>query len=368
MVQTTNFEMGNAARPASTGRTLLFPFSNGSYAGVKEFFSSAGTDASDAASITQVQDEYMLGTVTKLTASTNFSFVTVQTDNAAESKTLFVHQYYYDGDSKAQASWSRWDFPYDVTNVFFAGSQLYILMYDAVLGYIQTTLDLDIPSNIYTGYPIALDIVDLYTAADSSSDYVLSDYIAVDYVEAGVTSTQKTFIDLPWSNASIVQGENCAVPGQTVSTAVSLKADGTYRYLMSDDTVPDAAHVYAGLTYTSLVKPTMPFIRDRAGAAIKASKLVVTEFVVYFEESGYIDSAMTSKYRAASLVHSNVEIVTAYDPDDPNGTGIRSGQYVIPWGERSDWSELTVSSDDVRPLTIIEIEWIGQVLTRGRRL
>mgnify|MGYP003664110530 FL=1 len=368
LVQTTNFEMGNAARPASTGRTLLFPFSNGSYAGVKEFFSSAGTDASDAASITQVQDEYMLGTVTKLTASTNFSFVTVQTDNAAESKTLFVHQYYYDGDSKAQASWSRWDFPYDVINVFFAGSQLYILMYDAVLGYIQTTLDLDIPSNIYTGYPIALDIVDLYTAADSSSDYVLSDYITVDYVEAGVTSTQKTYIDLPWSNASIVQGENCAVPGQTVSAEVSLKADGTYRYLMSDTTVPATASVYAGLTYTSLVKPTMPFIRDRAGAAIKASKLVVTEFVVYFEESGYIDSAMSSKYRAASLVHSNVEIVTAYDPDDPNGTGIRSGQYVIPWGERSDWSELTVSSDDVRPLTIIEIEWIGQVLTRGRRL
>ena len=112
----------------------------------------------------------------------------------------------------------------------------------------------------------------------------------------------------------------------------------------------------------------MPFIRDKTGAAIKASKLVVTEFVVYFEESGYIDSAMTSKYRAAPLVHSNAEIVTAYDPDDPNGTGIRSGQYVIPWGERSDWSELTVSSDDVRPLTIIEIEWLGQVLTRGRRL
>ena len=112
----------------------------------------------------------------------------------------------------------------------------------------------------------------------------------------------------------------------------------------------------------------MPFIRDATGASIKASKLVVTEFVAYFEESGYIDSAMTSKYRKAPLVHSNAEIVTTADPDDPNGTGVRSGQYIIPWGERSDWSELTISSDDVRPMTIIEVEWLGQVLTRGRRL
>lgn len=368
MVQTTNFEMGNAARPASTGRTLLFPFSNGGYAGVKEFFSSAGTDASDATSITQVQDEYMLGTVTKLTASTNFSFVTVQTDHASESKTLFVHQYYYSGDEKAQASWSRWDFPYDVINVFFSGSQLYILMYDAVLGYIQTSLDLDIPENAETGYPVALDLLDSYTAATVSGDYVLTDYVVTAYVETGVAEAERTFIDLPWNNARIVQGTGCAIPGQTANAVVTDLGGGSYRYLLEDSTVPTTATVLAGLSYLSLIKPTMPFIRDQAGAAVKASKLVVTEFVVYFEESGYIDSAMTSKYRAAPMVHSNTEIVTAFDPDDPEGKGIRSGQYIVPWGERSDWSELTISSDDVRPMTIIEIEWLGQILTRGRRL
>jgi len=368
LVQTTNFEMGDAARPASTGRTLLFPFSNGGYAGVKEFFSSAGVDASEAVSITQVQDEYMKGKVSAITASTNFAFVIVQTDHVDEARTLFVHQYYFDGADKAQASWSRWDFPDDIENVFFSGSELFVLMHSAAQGYIQTTLNLDIPSNTYTGYPIALDMMDLYTAADSSSDYILTDYVLAAYVEAGVTSTEKTYIDLPWSNARIVQGQGCSIPGQTVNATVSLKADGSYRYLMSDVTVPDTASVYAGLTYTSLIKPTMPFIRDSTGASIKASKLVVTEFVAYFEESGYINSSMTSKYRAAPLVHSNTEIVTAADPDDPNGTGIRSGQYIIPWGERSDWSELTISSDDVRPMTIIEVEWLGQVLTRGRRL
>lgn len=371
MVQTTNFEMGaEASRPASTGRTLLFPFSNGGFAGVKEFFSSSGVDASDATSITQVQDEYMSGKVTKLTASTNFSFVVVQTDDPTEENTLFVYQYYYDGESKAQASWSRWDFPYAVKNIFFDGSQLYALMYNTAQGYIQTTLDLDIPANAFTGYPISLDIMSRFTAADSSSDYVLSDYIINphDYVLAGVAATDLSFIDLPWPDAKLVQGEHCTVPGQTVSAVVSNISTNVWRYLMNTSTVPDAGHVYAGLSYTSLVKPTMPFIRDSTGAAIKNSKLVVTEFVVYYDESGHIDSTMTSKYRAVDQVHTNDKVVTANDPDDPAGKGIRSGDYSIPWGERSDWSELTISSDDIRPMTILEIEWIGQILSRGRRI
>jgi len=39
----------------------------------------------------------------------------------------------------------------------------------------------------------------------------------------------------------------------------------------------------------------------------------------------------------------------------------------VPWGERSDWSELTITSDDIRPVTITEIEWTGQILKRGKR-
>ena len=369
LVQTTNFEMGNdAARPTSTGRTLLFPFSNGGFAGVKEFFSSSGVDASDATSITQVQDEYMKGKVSNLTASTNFSFVIVQTDDPTEENTLFVYQYYYDGETKQQASWSRWDFPYPVKNLFFSGPRLYILMHDPVLGHIQTTLDLDIPDNSQTGYPVTLDISDTYVSTVVSGAYVLADYVDIDYVEVGVAEAARTYVDLPWVNAKIVQGTGCTVPGQTAQTVITDLGSGTWRYLLEDATVPAGASVIAGLGYTSLVKPTMPFIRDATGAAIKNSKLVVTEFVIYYDESGTISSEMGSKYRAVPITHSNSKIVTAGDPDDPEGKGIRSGDYSIPWGERSDWSELTISSNDVRPMTILEIEWIGQVLSRGRRV
>jgi hypothetical protein len=193
--------------------------------------------------------------------------------------------------------------------------------------------------------------------------------VDVDYAEIGTAEDSSTYLDLPWADARLVQGAGCAVPGQAITgPLISEIGDGNYRYIVSNTTAPVGATIIAGLPYTSLIKPTMPFIRDASGAAIKGSKLVVTEFIVYFEDSGYIDSTLSSKYRVNDRYHSNIEIVTAFDPNDPEGRGVRSGEYTIPWGERSDWSELTISSDDVRPLTITEVEWVGQILTRGRRL
>ncbi len=353
LVQTTNFEMGKGSRPASTGRTLLFPFEQGSFAGVKEFFSASSVDASDAASITQVQDEYMPGKIVNLTASTNFSFVVAQTDDVASANVLFVHQYYWEDSAKAQASWSRWELPYAVKNVFFAGSAIHVLMYDATLGYIQTSMNLDIPDNAETGYPVKLDVLNTYTATSFTD----------------TDSIVKSYVDLVWPNAKMVQGTGCAVPGQTV-TAVSVTdlGGGVWRHVIDVITAPNGTTVLAGLAYESLVKPTMPFVRDGSNRAIKNTKLVVTEFVVYFDESGFMDSKLTSRYRSDDTLFSNQEIVTAFDPEDPTGIGIRSGEFVIPWGERSDWSELTISSSDVRPMTILEVEWVGQILTRGRRL
>jgi hypothetical protein len=240
-------------------------------------------------------------------------------------------------------------------------------MYDSVLGHIQTTLDLDIPDNIHTGYPVKLDITNTYIAAEVSGEYVLVGYVDADYAETGTAEAHRTFIDLPWDNALIVQGTGCATPGQTVITIITDLGTGMYRYLLDDTTVPDGSSIIAGLGYESLVKPTMPFIRDANGSAIKNSKLVITELVIYYDDSGIINTRMDSKYRADPIEHSNLQIVTANDPDDPEGKGIRSGSYNVPWGERSDWSELTIASDDVRPMTILEVEWIGQILSRGRR-
>lgn len=369
LVQTTSFDMGDGAKPVSTGRTVLFPFENGSFAGVKEFFSANSVDANSAVSITQVQDKYMPGKISNMVSSTNFSTVLVQTDDADETASVFVHQYLWDGEEKVQAAWYKWTFPYDVKNLYFSGPSVNVLMYDSVLGYIQTELNLDIPEHADTGYPVTLDIRDDYITALSSLAYVLSDYVAVDYTADPVEDAEKTFIDLPWPDAKLVQGLGCTVPGQVIqSVVISALGDGTFRYVIPATTAPESATVIAGLVYPVSVKPTMPFIRDSNGRVVRNSKLVVTEFIVAFESSGIMTATMASKYRAEDIVFSNERIAVDNDPDDPLGIGIRSGDFIVPWGERSDYSELELSTTDARPMTVTDIEWQGQMLIRGRRV
>ena len=351
LVQTTNFEMGNETKPVSTGRTLLFAFQNGGYGGVKEFFSANSIDASEAISITKTQDEYMPGNITNMYSNTNFSVMLCRTDDAAESKTIFVHQYYWDGEKKAQAAWFKWIFPYDIAHVYFSGSSVYVLMYDSDLGYIQTNLDLDLPDHPSTDYHVTLDLREDKTTTAHSD---------------GVSS----YVDLPYdSSAALVQGSGCAVPGQALlSVTVEDLGSGVWRHKIPLASAPAGEQVIVGLPYAKSFKPTMPFIRDRDGKIIQNSKLVLSAFIIYFEQSGDITATKSSKYRAVDTVIDNSRLIVSNDPDDPDANGVRSGEFTVPWGDRSDWSELEISSNDVRPLTVINLEWEGQALSTGRRL
>ena len=211
---------------------------------------------------------------------------------------------------------------------------------DGLGGYnfIFNALDLDIPINDDAGYHICLDRQQSLVANVSSE------------------------VDVPFENASFVQGPGCADPGRQV--AHETYVSGTYTF--DPVTVPSGATVYAGLKYTRSVKPTMPFVRGRDGRPLPRTHLVVGSFLLEYEDTGYIKSIMSSRYR-----QDDIEFVMDWfpmdnDPADPQGNGLRSGILNIPWGERSDWSELTITSDDVRPTTILEIEWTGQVFKGSR--
>ena len=345
MVETTKFKIEEGAKPVSTGRTILFPFQSGSYAGVKEFFSINTEDANTAVDITKVQNRYMQGRIVDMQSSTDYSMVLCRTD--LNANTLFIHQYYWDGDSKAQAAWYKWVFHYNIVNAFFTGSQINILMYDDTLGYIQTYIDLDNPSHPMVDYSPTLDLLTTETVVDAG------DYSSV---------------ILPYPDAAIAQGTGCSVVGDRISKVSFEDIGKGYRYTFSKNTAPPGASVIVGRPYLQMVKPTMPFIRDRNGKVQKLSRLVVTNFIVHYEDSGFISSRMSSKYRSQDTVLSNEYVLLDRNPDDPDQQGIRSGLWDIPWGERSDWSELELFAADVRPFTIIDLEWIGQPLTRGRRV
>lgn len=341
MVLTTDFEMAGNARPSSTGRTILFPYQVGKNAGVKEFFSSDELATNGANNITETVSTYIHGDIIQIATSTNFNMTLIRTDHAASSKTVWVYKYLWEGLDKKQSSWSKWVFPYDVAYVYWDNATVFVIMREGT-EYFLTSLSMDYePHNV--GY---IPLLDRQTdeVADSNSK-----------------------VSLAFADAEFVQHTGCAVPGSQAQP-IAVTGSGPFVYEFFANTVPSGATVVAGLIYEALVEPTMPFIRNRTGEVIENGTLVVTDFTIFFDNSGGIMSERRSKYRSDTRLFGNQKIITEGDPDDPLGIGIRDGEWNIPWGERTDWSGLTLKSIDQRPITILKIGWKGQGYKRGQEV
>ncbi len=344
IVQTTNFETDGSVRPVSTGRTLLFPFREGGFTGIKEFYSANSVDANEAISITKVQSRYLPGHLTQMISSTNFSLVVMTCDG--DENSLYVHQYYFDGEKKVQSAWYRLALPYKIVNVTFDGSSLYVIGNEGTT-YSHYVLDFSLPDSHGVPYHVCLDASVEITGGVQNAEY-----------------TEFTSRHLDPTGQVYVQGEGCAVPGN--SATPTFIGPNTVRF--DSNTVPDGAAVWEGVRYDRYVKPTMPVVRDKEDKPIANAKLVLGSIAVYYEDSGSMTIEQECPYRANNITQTNLAVSVANDPLDPDQNGISSGVYRAKWGERTDRSEIKVGTDDTRPLTITEIEWEGQVLSRGTRL
>jgi hypothetical protein len=349
MVKTTSFEMRGGAKPVETGRTVLFPFKSGVYSGIKEFFTNDEVATNGADTITETADRYLVGLVDHMQCSTNFSLAAFKTDDPESADTVWVYKYLWQNVEKLQSSWGKWKFPHPVKYFWFSGSNFNVVMQAPgaqanTVDIIFAASDLDIPLDPVAEYHICLDR-QMTRTADATSQ-----------------------ITLPYAGANFVQGTGCLTPGREVTaTAESARgSDGLVTYTFDTETVPEGATVVAGLKFARWVSPTMPFVRGRDGRPLPRTRLVVNSFMLEYEETGYIKTTLNSRFRTAPIEFVVDWFAMDQDPVDALGNGLRSGILNIPWGERSDWSELTIFSDDVRPTTILEIEWTGQVFKGAR--
>lgn len=350
MTQTTKFEMSSGVRPSPTGKTFLFPFTQGEYSGIKEFFSSNTVDANQATTITELVPKLLRGQVIEMKVSTNFDTALIQTDLTKRS--IYVYKYLWSGDTKVQSAWSRWDFQDDIENFYFDASRVYILLYSATEGFYQVSMDLDIPDNTQLGYNLALDANTSYTTDALTTE------------PSGETYSRVT---LPFPNMTIMQGDGCTQVGQTVTSLPEEPFGDSYRYYLNTDSVPQGATVWAGLDYTSTLKPTMPFIRDGSNKVMRFVRLVLTRFIIHFEKSGPMTVTRSSRFRSTDVSVSNASVILDLDPNDPDTDGVESGSFDVPFREQSDISELTITASGGLPVTINEIEWVGQARGGKRR-
>jgi hypothetical protein len=343
MVLTTEYEMFGSARPVTTGRTMIFPFRSGEYSGIKEFFTNDEVATNGADTITQVQDTYIVGTVNYLATSKNFNLITAMTDSIEEphSKTLWVYRYLWDGSERVQSSWGKWIFTQEVVWNFFDNSRMYLILKQDTDVYSLEVLDLNKTPDNAIGYHVTIDGRVNRTITDGA--------VTVPY--PGATFVQRT--------------NNVGVEAVAISEVMTGSYEWTYEF--DPEIFDDGVELVAGRRFEREVIPTMPLLKNNKGQTISSAKITVAKFIVHHEDTGEVDYEMSSPYRAAS-VYKPHRYPLDDEPLDPSLSQLSSGPVEVPWGERTDYTDFTIRSDDIRPMTIIEIEWEGQVTGAKRRL
>ena len=175
--QATEFENLKGVRPLHSGKNLYFPFKQGAYSGVMEYFASPDTLQLAGNDVTGNVSKYIAGDIKELGASETERIIVARSSGLTNG--LYVYKFFYSGLEKLQSAWSKWTFGdnAEIKGFSFIESDLYILIYRAddglCLEKISVEEGLKDTSSDYTIYldrRVAEEDTGVTVAYDSSAD------------------------------------------------------------------------------------------------------------------------------------------------------------------------------------------------------
>lgn len=124
----TTFEVNNKVKPVVTGESVMFATNDGSYSGVREFYTDSYSDTKKAQAITSHVNKLIEGNITNMAASTNVNRLLVTTDKYRNI--IYCYDWLWQGTDRVQSAWHIWECPMGtkVRGMFYSGELLYLLL------------------------------------------------------------------------------------------------------------------------------------------------------------------------------------------------------------------------------------------------
>ncbi|QNR52611.1 non-contractile tail tubular protein [Escherichia phage Mt1B1_P10] len=124
----TTFEVNNKVKPVVTGESVMFATNDGSYSGVREFYTDSYSDTKKAQAITSHVNKLIEGNITNMAASTNVNRLLVTTDKYRNI--IYCYDWLWQGTDRVQSAWHVWKWPIGtkVRGMFYSGELLYLLL------------------------------------------------------------------------------------------------------------------------------------------------------------------------------------------------------------------------------------------------
>ena len=339
MQLTTSYNSSETVEPISIGDVVYLPNHHGNYLHLNRYEGSSRNLATDSAdSITQHVRKYIDGTVNHLAGLPNHGLLFA---SASDGTDVFVCNY-DTNTSRAEDkrfAWFKWSgFTSDTYTIasMATSKNTLLLAINTTTGLHMLKVDADVGSE-----KVYLDFQKTFTSVTTTVD------VGTEY-------------GIPEADLIVVQGEGCPSPGDYVGIT-SLVAG-----VITLDEDMTSGEVYVGQEFNVQAIPNLVTVRDEGGHVNNAANLRIRKFEVRVINTGKLTATERSPYDTyetqefTGLVSGSLDAIT-----DQEAT--TTDVFKVGFKQHADVGTLLIESKSWLPMTISQIDWVGNYKSRGRR-
>ena len=340
----TNYESDTSTTPLELGSYLYFPFTRGSFSGMREFTVNASTDNYDSAEITAHVPQYIPSNILDMAGSTAENLICLVSNKTSdETRNMYVYKYYWEGNEKILSSWSKFVFPFKIRGMEFIDSDLFLVVSKngktelLKMPMEEKLVDEDTDFNTYLDMRIA-ETVNVNTGQITLPFTPESnDVIQVYTREAGNT---KAGAILP----STLNGNVLSIPNQILT------------------------HVWVGIKYEMSYTFSEQLFKQRANRNKSPSgyqRHFLKGGTLFFDDSSSFRVEVTPKARKT---YKNIFSSTIIGASTIGTLPIESGSFAFPIMSSAKDTEIKIINDSALPANFQSAEFESFIHSRSRRV
>lgn len=334
---TMEYPCSKNCKPINAGATGFFVFENGNYSRVMEIYISS-TYAIDARDITEQAPSYLPRGMYKIAGSTANNIACFLSNEEPEK--MYIYNYYYSSEQKAQSAWSEWEFKNTkILSVDFKENWMYMI-------------------NQYSD-GIYLERMNFSPKIkEKGLDYLfhLDRKVYFDNLTPSEGATQLTLPYTPDNEIVVVNPKGFPMDYTIEGNVVTVQGEHT--------------SLIVGNTFKSLWQMPTIFLRQQTsngGLKVKEGILMLRDINICYAETGYFRIVVTPKY--STNISSTFEFtgkIIGMKSATLGQIEVSDGTFLLPVIAKNDEVTIEVINDGYMPSCFLSLEWLGDFNIRGQ--
>jgi hypothetical protein len=349
----TSYEVNIKVRPVTIGTEVYYCGDQAGSSVVWEYTRGDDTDGLSAAEITAHVPHYLPSQLTKLIAAPNVKALFALTGGSE----VYVYQFYWNGNEKAQSAWRKWDMGDPViAGEYFDGHLYMLIQRPSGIMLERASLEANTKSP-EQNYQVYLDrrcvMTGVYNPVSGRTTYTVP-----------YTANQSRF--------RLIRSKfHPTAPGSLVNPATYQWTNATTVSVLGQET----AAVTAGEGYLMRFEFSRQFPQDYQGRTVTTGRLQLRTFTLYYTNTGFFRTEV-APYGSA-IVPDIEDIVPAKMADFTgkvvgsqdlilNSPSFQTGSYSFQvYGDASQ-CDIAISNDTHVGSTFVSAEWEGFYTSRAQ--